>query len=71
MLLHNLALKIIKQERQDKPNDNASKIKRKIKLIKQHHQKDLDIIRSNLTESQQQFNSPNSKEHQVGLPPCQ
>ena len=53
MLLHNLALKIIKQERQDKPNDNASKIKRKIKLTKQHHQKDLDIIRSNPTESQQ------------------
>ena len=53
MLLHNLALKIIKQERQDKPNDNASKIKRKIKLTKQHHQKDLGIILSNPTESQQ------------------
>ena len=46
ILSTDLALKIINQDRQHQPNDNASKVKDKIKLnVQQHHQNDLSTVK--------------------------
>ena len=58
MLSNNLASKIINQERQHQPNDNSMVIKSKIKLLKlQHHQKNLKMIRQDITEPQKRLNN--------------
>ena len=58
MLSNNLASKIINQEKQQQPNDNSMVIKSKIKLLKlQHHQKNLKMIRQDITEPQKRLNN--------------
>ena len=63
MLSNDLTSKIINQEKQNQPNDNSMVIKSKIKLLKlQHHQKNLKMIRQEITEPQQRLSSMNQEQ---------